>query len=289
MKPNHSPDRMMALIARETRWRLGPVPTGLGGKPASPGRWQIAQGRFLLRCESGLGYYYQPGEGITIERPVDADPDEELLWLKGTVHAAVACLNGLYPVHASAVAWEGRVHAFTGPAGAGKSTLVAGLGAAGLPLFCDDTLLLDLTDPGRIMCLPGHKRLKLLPDALTMSGARGEAPVGAETGKLYCRTAAGEVAMPLPLASLTFLEDGPVTAWHPVAGAERFARLEDDHYTQAIYLAAQRPERAALFALRARIAGMVTMARLVRPRSGEGFAHSVELARSHIVPTPGES
>ena len=107
----------MAAMAHETRCHYGEVPRELGGLSVEPGFRIIADGQFLLRCESGFGYHYLPGAGITIERPdpancAGADPDEEGLWLNGSVYAAVACLNGLYPVHASAVASDGQVYAF---------------------------------------------------------------------------------------------------------------------------------------------------------------------------------
>lgn len=272
----------MAKMARETAAHYGPVPQVLGGLPVEPGFRIIADGEFLLRCESGYGYHYVPGAGITIERPDDADPDEETLWLNGSVYAAVACLNGLYPVHASAVADKGQVFAFTGPPGAGKSTMVTGLGQRGLAMFCDDTLLLDLSDPEQVIALPGHKRLKLTDHALAMTGLRPEQPVGADTGKSYVAPPAGDLREPLPLADLVFLEEGPSAAWHAIEGAERFVRLADDHYTQALYHEAQRPDRSAMFALRARLAQQVRMARLVRPKSAAGFAASLDLAAHQL-------
>jgi hypothetical protein len=180
------------------------------------------------------------------------------------------------------VAWDGKVHAFTGPSGAGKSTLIAGLGQRGLPMFCDDTLLLDLSDPRQIIALPGHKRLKLTAHALQLTGARAQAPVGAGTDKSYAAPPAGDLREPLPLASLVFLEDGACAAWEVIRGAERFARLADDHYTQGLYHEAQRPDLAAQFALRARLAAQVGMARLVRPRSPGGFAQSLDLALARL-------
>lgn len=267
----------MAKMARETVTHYGLVPHVLGGLPVEPGFRMIADGQFLLRCESGYGYHYVPGAGITIERPEDADPDEETLWLNGSVYAAVACLNGLYPVHASAVVCDGRVHAFTGPPGAGKSTIVTGLGQRGLAMFCDDTLLLDLTDSAQVIALPGHKRLKLTDHALAMTGLSPQQPVGADTGKSYVAPPAGDVRVPLPLAQLVFLEDGASAQWQAIKGAQRFVRLADDHYTQVLYHEAQRPDRADLFAMRARLAAQVSMARLVRPRSAAGFAASLDL------------
>lgn len=272
----------MAVLARETGWHYGAVPSSLAGHDVQPGFRCIADGCFLLRCESGYGYLYRPGEGITIERPENADPDEEFLWLNGSVYAGVACLNGFLPFHASAVAHAGRVFAFTGPGGAGKSTLAAGLGARGYPLFCDDTLLVDLAATDRVLAMPGHKRLKLREDAFALTGARPVQPVGANTGKHYALPLAGDVEQPLTFDTLVFLAEGPELAWEPISGAERFALLEDDHHTQQIFAEAVRPGRADLFALRARLAGQMRMARLIRPRSPEGFAASLALAAEKI-------
>lgn len=277
-----APAEAMALLARETAWRHGAVPRSLAGIAVPPGHRLIADGCYLQWSDSGYGYFHAPGEGIVIERPDGGDPDEEALWLNGSVYAGVACLNGFLPLHASAVAVDGRVIAFTGPTGAGKSTLAAGLGQHGLQLFCDDTLLIDLYSTAGLVAMPGHKRLKLLPDALGLASATAEGAVGADTGKFYARPAAGNVGEPLRLAGLVFLEEGAAVDWLEVRGTERFVRLEDDHYTQEIFREAVQPDRAALFALRARLAGQLAMARLVRPIAVEGFAASLALAADRI-------
>ena len=128
-----------------------------------------------------------------MHRGLDADLSEESLWLNGSVYAAIASINGLLPIHASAVALDGSVLAFTGQAGAGKSTLVAALGKHGFPMFCDDTLVIDVTDPDRLMCLPGHKRLKLAPDAIEMTGAIRAEKVSTDVDKYYSQSEAGEI------------------------------------------------------------------------------------------------
>src|SRR6185436_12667866 len=142
------------------------------------------------------------------------------------------------PIHASAVAHEGKVFAFTGPAGAGKSTMIAALGGRGLPMFCDDTLVLDLSDPDRINCLPGHKRLKLRPDALHLTGTMPEEKVSQSVDKYYAEPNGGDVRQVLPLAELIFLEEGLDLSILPIVGSERLIRLQDDHQTASLFAAA---------------------------------------------------
>lgn len=277
---------LVDTLSREAAVHYGAVPRRLGESDLRPGRCVLFEDEFVLIAESGLGYHYRRGHGVMIERPPGADPAEEMLWLNGSVYAAIASIHGLLPIHASAVAYGGAVHAFTGPSGAGKSTLVAALGRRGLPMFCDDTLVLDISDPARIMCLPGHKRLKLTPSALALTGAAAQEPVGAMTGKNYAEPPGGVVREVLPLARLTFLEEGDTVAALPVSGAERFARLNDDHYTAELFARARRSDLAARFQLLARLAPAIAMARLVRPRDASRFGASVDLAEILIREGP---
>ena len=270
------------LLARETAVHEGKVPRHLGKLELAPGRCALVGNEFVLVAESGLAFHYSRGHGVTIERPPGSDSAEEELWLNGSVYAAIASILGLLPIHASAVAHGSAVHAFTGPSGAGKSTLVAALGARGLPMFCDDTLVLDISDPHNIVCLPGHKRLKLTGEALAMTGAAALEEVGADTGKFYAAPAGGTTRAFLPLARLTFLDEGEELGLHGIAGAERFARLNDDHYTAALFARAQRADLAARFDLLARLASAIPMARLVRPRDRAMFSASVSLAETLV-------
>ena len=271
------------MMQRETAVQYGPVPHSLSGEPLAEMSWQMLGGAFLLRGEGEHYFLYRKGDGVTVERGPDADVSEESLWLNGSVYAAVASLNGLLPIHASAVAFDGRVFAFSGPAGAGKSTLVAALGRHGLPLFCDDTLVLDLSDPERIVCLPGHKRLKLRPDAIGLTGAMPQEKVSKTVDKHYALPATGEVGVALPLGELIFLEERPEPAIMPITGAERLVRLQDDHYTARLFDSARKFDRAAQFAHLARLARQIAMARFVRPLDRDRFDEAVALAARHVA------
>jgi len=272
-----------ALMERESRVTYGDVPKSLLGEPLGETTWQMLGDCFLLRGEGHHYFHYRKGAGVTVERGPDADLSEESLWLNGSVYSAIASLNGLVPIHASAVAFEGRVFAFSAPAAGGKSTLAAALAGHGLPLFCDDTLVLDLSDPRQVICLPGHKRLKLRPDAIALTGATAEEKVSKTVDKYYARPAAGEAGVALPLAELIFLEDGPEPAIAPISGAERMARLLDDHPTAHLFAAAQQFDRAARFAHLHRLASQVEMALLERPFDRARFVDVVALAARHVI------
>ena len=270
------------LLERETRVSYGPVPDRLFDHPLDQMSWQMEAGQFLLRAEGDHYFHYRPGEGIKVHRGIGADPSEESLWLNGTVYAAIASMNGLLPIHASAVAFDGSVFAFTGSAGAGKSTLVAALGQHALPMFCDDTLVLDLSCPDRIMCLPGHKRLKLRDDAVELTGAAREEKVSRTYDKYYAAPAAGTVASALPMAKLIFLEEGPEPAMNRISGSERFVRMQDDHQNSYLFEAARQFNRGEQFAHRARLARQIRMARFERPRDAARFDEGVSLIAEYI-------
>jgi hypothetical protein len=271
------------LMERETRVRFGQVPRSLGGEPLRETSWQLVGNSFLLRGEGDHYFHYRKGEGVTVERGPKIDLSEESLWLNGSVYSAIASINGLLPIHASAVAHGGAVFAFTGPPAAGKSTLAAALGRHGLPMFCDDTLVLDLSDPDRIICLPGHKRLKLCSDAVELAGAEREEKVSKTVSKFYARPHAGDVGAVLPLRELIFLEPGPEPAIIPITGAERLVRMQDDHYTAHLFAAARQFDREAQFAHLARLARQIRMARFVRPVDRARFDEGVAMAAAHVT------
>ena len=270
------------LMKQETRPSHGPVPHTLLGEPLAEMSWHMQGDRFLLRATGDHYFLYCRGEGITVERGPGADISEESLWLDGSVYAAIASMNGLLPIHASAVAHKSQVFAFTGAAGSGKSTLVAALADRGLPMFCDDTLILDLSDPDRIVCLPGHKRLKLRPDALVLTGATAQERVSRTVDKNYALPAGGTVDGALPLGELIFLEEGDALALEPLKGAERFVRMQDDHQTAHLFAGASTLDRAGQFAHRARLARQIRMARFARPRDASKFSQGVALVADYL-------
>lgn len=276
----------MALLRRETAVRYGTVPDALGAIAVGPEEYALVGDEFLMRTKDGLAFHYRKHQGVTVELGAQADPADEALYLNGSVYAAAASINGFYPLHASAIAVDGQVVAFNGPAGAGKSTLIAELGRRGYPMVCDDTLILDISASGPasgpILALPGHKRLKLTASAFVLTGAAQEERVAQTIDKHYAAPAAGTITEMLPLAALVLLTDGPRAVVERVRGGACLRALQDDHYTQGLFLAANRPDRAARFAQLARLAGAIRIYRFSRPHDIATFSADVDVVEEQL-------
>ena len=122
-------------------------------------------------------------------------------------------LSGRLVLHGNAVLVEGRVLAWIGDKGAGKSTLAAAFVAAGYPLLADDQLLL-WPQADAIAIAAGVRRLHLWPSSVETLAPVAEAnplqqPFGTPLkGYVYCADDArlGDPATPKPLAQLYLLQ-----------------------------------------------------------------------------------
>lgn len=220
-----SPQAAMARMAAEARAVDGPVPESLDDPWAVAPTFDITDSEYLLRLPSGVRFHYRKGQGVRIHRPEGSSDQEVKLFFDGSVYGAIAYLNGLIPLHASAVLQDGAVRAFTAKSGGGKSTLVAGLLSRDFRLFSDDVLLLDISDPEQIWCLPGHKKLKLWDDAVELTGADAGDQVRPELQKFFIDAEEISCREPAPLADLYQLDDAKQeqTGISDVAGTRRFA------------------------------------------------------------------
>ena len=73
-------------------------------------------------------------------------------------------LRGVEALHASAIHFEGGAYAFIGGSGQGKSTLAAAFHRAGVPVLCDDCLLVA-GDSGQVRVAPAYPGFRLWDDS----------------------------------------------------------------------------------------------------------------------------
>lgn len=100
------------------------------------------------------------GRQITVWPFPGVDPTQLNLHLLGSVMALLLWQRGHFVLHASSVAIDGRVAAFIGESGAGKSSVAASLHSLAHPLIADDLTALSRKDHG-YQAIPAFPRLRL--------------------------------------------------------------------------------------------------------------------------------
>lgn len=272
-------------LRAETGLRDGPVPSCLPGALTVTPTYEISHDAFLLRLPTGLAFYYRRGTGTVCARPAGMEDREVALFFDGSVYGAIAWLNGLVPLHASAVSHDGGISAFTGGSGEGKSTLAAALARRGLAVVSDDVLVLDPSDPGVVMAVPSHKRLKLWADALLLTSHHSDARVRPGLDKFHVADGIRFAAVPLPVRRVYLLESivNVATGITEIVGADRFAALRSAYYRPQFYGAIA--DHAGHFSTAARLSGAIPMARFNRSRTRAEFAAGIAMIEADIRAT----
>lgn len=167
----------------------------------------------VFDMEHGMRIGYLPGPGWTGAMPAA---------FYSTVAALTAAWRGLLPLHACAVELDGRAVLIAGAAGAGKSTLTAGLIAAGARFMADDLVVLRIEEgrvAGRNVVLRGRPTIRLHPGTAAALDCVDAWPVPEDPrGKWLARPRARSAADALDLAAILILgEEGEGPA--PAQGA----------------------------------------------------------------------
>jgi hypothetical protein len=122
----------------------------------------------LSAREAGV-FRIRGGQDVEITALPDVDERILSLFVAGSVMALVSYQRGLLPLHASAIAIEGRAIAFVGESGAGKSTTAAALQACGYGIVTDDVLPVRV-EGARSWVSPAFPQLKLTSAAAAALG-----------------------------------------------------------------------------------------------------------------------
>lgn len=121
---------------------------------------------FVGACEFALS----PDTGlVVVTRHAGADPGIEDVLGSGALPAFLLYLRGVLVLHASAVEIDGRIVAFTGGSGRGKSTMATLMCAAGAAILTDDLLRVDFDGDGGVRAGKGSADLRLRKGADTLA------------------------------------------------------------------------------------------------------------------------
>ena len=216
------PELPAADPTRDPRWTFDTVPTLPAMRtPVAVGDDHIygtvharffrhADGHRIHVDDTGTFDIAQDRRTLLWEERQDAWPDFVRSHLTGRVIATALYLDGLLPLHGSAVETASGVIGFLAPKGYGKSTLALALTQAGARLVTDDTLPIEL--PGAdsatvVRAWPGVHSVRLKDDSLrAISTARPA--VGTNEGKQIVTDLPGDrrTMGPAPLAALYLID-----------------------------------------------------------------------------------
>jgi hypothetical protein len=170
----------------------------------APNEWRLTYGDVgVMSVRDGRRIELAPVRG--------ASPRTVRLTLLGQGMAVLLHQRGFLVLHASAVEIDGRVVAFLGDSGSGKSTMAAALHARGHRLVADDVAAVRIGPDGPEV-YAGFPQLKLWPDALTALGCDATPLQRVEPGleKRAHRVHGGFAERTVfPLAQLHVIEEGP--------------------------------------------------------------------------------
>lgn len=174
----------------EVTLKLGSVPAQLDNPVVKGARHMSAPNQYILDGTGVAKFAVFNGDEIIVDIYPGAPIDDVILFLNGTVLAALAHQRGLLPLHSSVIEYKGKAILFIGVSGAGKSTTAAAFQQLGFPLVTDDVATIDIIDDVPYT-FPNLPRLKLWKRSLHMLSLENEEynKVRQELNKYYVPTA----------------------------------------------------------------------------------------------------
>ena len=183
------------------------VTVRLGAVPETPPGFAMAGDAAVLSVEGAGRFCMRGGREMVVAPEPGVAPRNLRIYLLGSAFGAILHQRGLLPLHANALAIDGRAVAFCGRSGAGKSTLAAWFHDRGFEMLADDVCVVapDAVPP---LARPGVPRLRLWREALDATGRdAGDYELSFEgRDKFDVPAAAGVALAALPLGAVYLLE-----------------------------------------------------------------------------------
>jgi hypothetical protein len=238
---------------------------------ATPNTYVVKPNQVMFYIPNNAYYCIQDGRTITVSPVHDADQDLIRLYVLGTCMGALLLQRGIYPLHGSAIAIDGKAYAIVGESGAGKSTLASAFISLGYPLLSDDVIAVSLSKEDQAAVVtPSYPQQKLWQESLDQFGMTTNSyrsVYGRET-KYNIPVTSSYYPDPLPLAGVFELvkDDHPQADIVRIEKMDRFQTLFCHTFRQ--FFVPQLGLTNWHFQTSAAIVNHISMFQLRRPTSG---------------------
>lgn len=204
--------------------QLEPTPTACYCKVNTEEAYLVWEqvGTFLVRG----------GQEIIVDLIPDAEESIVRLFLLGAALGMLLHQRGIFVIHASTVAINGKAIAFMGDKGWGKSTTAGALHRRGHQLMADDVTAIDLSNPPFPIVLPGYGQLKLWPESVIALDSNPETLplLHPQLEKRDCLIKRDLALNPLPLKQIYWLGSGSKLAIEPLSSQQALAAVMHNWY-----------------------------------------------------------
>ncbi|MEH7380062.1 aldolase [Bacillus sp. JJ1533] len=115
-------------------------------------------------------FQVKDGKEIMVSPFEGANEDIIRLYTLGSCFGALLLQRGIYPLHGSAIAIDGKAYAIVGESGAGKSTLASAFMERGYQLLSDDVIAVKFSKENHPTVIPSYPQQKLWQQSLDALG-----------------------------------------------------------------------------------------------------------------------
>jgi hypothetical protein len=227
-----------------------------------------AAGRYWFRYADEVEFLIDvPARSISAWWPSHFSLEDAAVYLLGPILGFYLRLLGTVSLHASVFVSNGAAVALAGPAGGGKSTLIASLGRAGFTVMNEDVAPLR-ERPGGFVVLPGYPLIRLWPASVEhLFGSRDAMPqLTPSWDKRSWSRQQGGLRFgeePVPLKAIYLLaarEDRAAPRIEALAPRDAMIGLVTNTYVNYLL---SREQRGAEFGLLGRLVASIPVRRLV--------------------------
>lgn len=194
----------------------------------------------VVLCHERIVVRVSRGQEIVIDDCLRAESSWVVpLLVVGRLMAILVHQRGMLPLHASAVAIDGRVCAFVGKPGRGKSTIAAALNRRGHPVLADDMLAVGVDAGAEAVAYRSATHLKIAEDIAAALDVDfrllSEIHAGARKHALDATSLPASTAQ-LPLDRIYVLSDGDSHDVRQMHGGDCFRAIEQNAYVSRALL-----------------------------------------------------